>query len=427
LLAAAAPPGDTKAPDDRRAPVGRCVLPAGSLLERQGPDKAWGLPGAPAKVFSRDLLLALPGERAEVESANGGVHLVLWGSMPQLSRSAVLESAVVLHDNPDFDLTFNLERGRVKLVSTKDKEPARIRVTVPGQTWEITLAEKGDEAALEYYGRWPRGVPFSTKPKPEDRPNDELVFFAIKGSAELKVGPRQYTVRAPAYFHWDSVGGDDRSPHRLDRKLDWIDPDPEQRAAAGVVQEVLDRLHEGLRDKPLDDVPADLRAFADRDSDHGRADVTHRFVVYTLGATDDLPRLVKCLTDAKQADVRDAAIEALRHWIGRGPGQDQKVYDLLVKQEKYKPTQAEVVMQLLHSPFRADEPEAYQTLIDYLRHDNLAVRELARWHLYRLAPAGKDIAYDAAGTAEDREKAYNKWKELIPDGKLPPKPKPQQK
>jgi hypothetical protein len=182
-----------------------------------------------------------------------------------------------------------------------------------------------------------------------------------------------------------------------------------------------------LRDKSLDDALADLRAFADHDADAIRAGVARRLEVYVFGATDDLPQLVQCLTDAKHADVRDAAIGALRHWIGRGPGQDQKVYDLLVTQEKYKPTQAEVVMQLLHSPFQADEPETYQTLIDYLRHDNLAVRELARWHLSRLAPAGKDIAYDAAGTAEERAKAYNKWKELIPEGKLPPKPKTGQK
>jgi hypothetical protein len=425
--AVASAPTDPKPPAERRVPAGRCVLPAGCLLERQATDKSWQLPGAPAQVFSRDLLLALPGQRAEIESANGAVHLILWGNLPQLSHSAVLESAVVLHDNPAFDLDFTLERGRVKLVSTKEKEPARIRVSVPDETWEITLTEKGDEAAVEYFGRWPRGIPFSTKPKPQDQPTQDLLFLNLKGSAGLKAGLRQYTVRAPASFHWDSVSGDDRSPQRLDKKPDWTDPDPEQRAAASVLQDSLDRLHEGLHDKPLGDALEDLRAFADRDTDAGRAAVTRRLVVYSLGALDDLPRLVQCLTDAKHADVRDAAIDALRAWIGRGPGQDQEVYNLLVKQDKYTPTQAEVVMQLLHSPFQPDEPETYQTLIDYLRHDNLAVRELARWHLYRLAPAGKDIAYDAAGPAADREKAYNKWKELVPEGKLPPKPKPEQK
>jgi hypothetical protein len=422
-VAVAAAPTKTGLPEEQRAPAGRCLSPAGSLLERQASDKPWLLPRPQDQVFSHDLLLALPGQHAEVESANGAVHLVLWGNLPELSRSAVLESAVVLHNTSGFDLDITLERGRIQLVSTRDKEPAHIRVSVPGVTWEITLAEKGDEAALEYYGRWPHGVPFSAKPKPEDKPTEDLRFLALKGTAELKAGPRQFTLHAPAIFRWDSVDGNDSSPHHLDKKPDWTDPEPDQRAAAGVVKDVLDRLHEGLRDKPLGDVLDDLRASADRDADAIRAGVTRRFVVYAVGATDDLPRLLQCLTDAKHADVREAGIEALRHWIGRGPGQDQQVYNLLLKQEKLTPTQAEVVMQLLHSPFQSDEPETYQTLIDYLRHDKLAVRELARWHLYRLAPAGKEIAYDAAGPAEEREKAYTKWKELIPEGKLPPKPR----
>ena len=52
---------------------------------------------------------------------------------------------------------------------------------------------------------------------------------------------------------------------------------------------------------------------------------------------------------------------------------------------------------------------------------------LAQWHLNRLAPAGKDIPYNPAGTAEERDQAFKAWKKLIPDGQLPPKPKPKDK
>jgi hypothetical protein len=78
------------------------------------------------------------------------------------------------------------------------------------------------------------------------------------------------------------------------------------------------------------------------------------------------------------------------------------------------------VLQLLHSPFDSKLPETYEALIGYLRHDKLPVRELARWHLQRLAPKITDIPYDAAGSAAEREKAYQEWKKRIPDGKLPP-------
>ena len=43
-----------------------------------------------------------------------------------------------------------------------------------------------------------------------------------------------------------------------------------------------------------------------------------------------------------------------------------------------------------------------------------------RKELVRLAPAGKDIPYDAGGTEADRAKAQQRWRELIPPGRLPP-------
>ena len=100
-----------------------------------------------------------------------------------------------------------------------------------------------------------------------------------------------------------------------------------------------------------------------------------------------------------------------------------KLYTFLVEQRKLSPGQAEIIMQLLHNPFDADQPETYETLINYLRAKQPAIGELARWHLYRLAPAGKDIPYNPAGTAEERDQAFKAWKKLVPDGQLPPKPK----
>ena len=53
----------------------------------------------------------------------------------------------------------------------------------------------------------------------------------------------------------------------------------------------------------------------------------------------------------------------------------------------------------------------------------LPVRELAHWHLDRLAPAGQKIAYDAAADEAARHKAAEQWRALIPPGQLPPPPK----
>jgi hypothetical protein len=146
--------------------------------------------------------------------------------------------------------------------------------------------------------------------------------------------------------------------------------------------------------------------------------------VIGLGAVDDLEGLGAALNDSKHADVRDNVIVVARQWIGRGPGQDAKLYQALLD-KGITPVHAEIVMQLLHSFGEAQlgRPETYETLIAYLNHPRVGTRELARWHLYRLVPEGKKIKYDAAAPEAERKKAQDEWKKLIPDGTVPEKPK----
>jgi hypothetical protein len=150
-----------------------------------------------------------------------------------------------------------------------------------------------------------------------------------------------------------------------------------------------------------------------------------RVAVILMGALDDLQRLGQALTEAKSDDVWDAAVKAMRHWIGRAPGQDQKLYQRLIEVRGYKPVEAASVLQMLHSFSEEEEkqPELYEILIRYLDDDKLPVRGLAHWHLVRLAPAGKKISYEPTAPKEQREKAIAEWKKLIPAGKLPPEEK----
>src|SRR5262249_36041654 len=145
---------------------------------------------------------------------------------------------------------------------------------------------------------------------------------------------------------------------------------------------------------------------------------------YCYAAINDYAPLADALSDGKRADVRAAAITALRHWLAQAPDNDVQLYRFLVKEWKYTQEQAEIVIQLLNG-FRdsdRDRPETYETLIEYLRHRKRSVRELARWDLYRWVIGGRTIPYDAAASPEQLERAYKAWKELIPDGKLPPAP-----
>jgi hypothetical protein len=96
----------------------------------------------------------------------------------------------------------------------------------------------------------------------------------------------------------------------------------------------------------------------------------------------------------------------------------------MLAEKKLKPARAATIMHLLHSFSDKDlsHPETYETLIAYLDHEELAIRGLAHWHLYRLVPAGRKIGYNPLAPKEERERAITEWRKLIPTGKLPPLP-----
>jgi hypothetical protein len=158
-----------------------------------------------------------------------------------------------------------------------------------------------------------------------------------------------------------------------------------------------------------------------REAEQARA--VRAFALVSLTALDTLVPVAEALADPHAAEGRAVAVLALRHWIGSAPGNDLKLYHLLIQRLDYRPNWAETVLQLLHSPYAANDPETYELLIAYLKHGSLAVRELAHWHLTRLVPAGRDIPYDPAGPAAERERGYRAWKRVVPDGQLPQRKK----
>src|SRR5262249_45374452 len=92
-------------------------------------------------------------------------------------------------------------------------------------------------------------------------------------------------------------------------------------------------------------------------------------------------------------------------------------------EKKYKPGEAEQVLTLLHylGDIEQKDPPTWDHLIQSLLHANrLSIRQLAHWHLVSLVPQGANIQYDPGPPTHIRKKAVNEWKQLIPDGKLPP-------
>jgi hypothetical protein len=413
-----APGADKPAPDEeKRCAAGTCVGETAAMFRREAPGKPWQLVTPKETLQTGDLLVG--GGGAVLDSQNGAVRVAFLGDLAELSPFPVRECAVVLRDEPPADLAFTLDRGRVNVSNRKDAGAAHVRVHVRQDTWDLTLTGPGATIALELYGRWPPGVPFTRDPGPNDVPTANLVFLVVKGEVMLKHGVHQHALKAPpgaALIEWDSVDGMDPAPHTLKELPPWAQEGADETPLAQKKKKALARLRQLLLSRSIDEALDELVSSDDP--------AQRRLAVFVMGALDDLPRLGKVLRESRHPDVWDHGVQALRHWIGRSPGQDQILYQRLIEGGKYSPATAEAIVQLLHSFGEAElaRPETYEALIDYLDSDHLPLRGLAYWHLERLVPAGEEFGYDPTAPKEQRAAAVEKWKKLIPNGKLPPRP-----
>jgi uncharacterized protein (TIGR03000 family) len=401
---------------DERNAVGKSVGPAGRLFHREsGAANAWKPVGDKEAVASEELLIGLPG--GVIESRDGSVRLELLKLFN--SPLPVMEPAVTLHQVKDGDLDFTLERGMVEFWNAKPKGSARVQIHARGETWEATLDEPGARILVELYSAWPKGAHFKKNPGPTDAPLARMTFLVLKGQVDLKHSGTQMAMSAPpglAVIEWDSVTGMDDSPQQLKELPAWVQPPKDEagKAFAQKVEEVVGSFaDEAVKSKSLDGAIDKFLASDDP--------LERKLAVVALAASDELPRLGKALRESHQADVWEDAVLALRHWIGRGPGQDQKLYQGMMNAKTFTPAEADSVLQLLHD-FGDDDlanPATYAYLINRLGNDQLFVRGLAYWHLSRLVPDGKKFGYDPRAPKEQRDAAIMKWKELIPAGKLP--------
>lgn len=418
--AAAGGPVDAPAVVEPRIPLARCLSFPG-LMSSEGTHQPFLRVRKGETLHTRDLLVALPGFKIDVETLARGARLTLWGNLPGLSDSPVLESAVVLHDSTVYDLDFTLLRGRVVLTNTKAKGAAKFWVRREMAAVEVILPNPGDSVAAETYGRWARGVPFSLKAT--EAPINLWEVFCLNGKAEIKAGKLSWNMAAPpgpAYFHGNSLDGPATAgPERLERLPDWADSKAPVRPLARLFKEVVGQFTGKLEKKDPDEVVSLMLGLAAALKDRPRATLIRQMIVTSMAALDAVDHVVELLEQSSNAEVRAAAVLALRHWIGANRGRDRLLYELLDGPLGYSKSESEAILQLLHSPFDPKQAETYETLITYLNHRKQAVRELAHWHLVRLVPDGRDIPFDAAAAMDQRRASAAAWKKLVPSGELP--------
>jgi hypothetical protein len=404
---------------EKRTAVATCVTETCTLLRREAPDKPWQVVKEGEELFTGDQIMG--GAQGALDTKNGAVRLIVVGDPDASSPIPTLETSFVLHEPKGADLDLTFDRGRVRLINLKKEGAAHVRMRVRERQLEFTLDEPGTTVSLELFSRWPRGVPFTKEPKPGVEPALVWAVVAVKGQVSVKGPTRQLTLQAPpgpALLMGDSLGNPEPAVENLKELPAWC---PERLADLGKTEQgkkLLAMVAKFRKEAIAKGVGPTAAEFVNSDDPQER-----RLAVLWLGATDDMERLGETLKTTKHQDVWEAAIIALRNWIGRGAGQDQKLYQGLVERVKYTPAEAAGMLDLLHTFGDEDlaRPETYRVLINYLGSDRVGLRQLAYWHLQRLVPAGVKLGYAPLDPKEKRDAAIKKWHELVPAGQMPPK------
>jgi hypothetical protein len=416
LLIAFIPAAASAQPAERLA-AGKSKSPAAAFAARSAGESDFKLLPENADLYTGDLLVTLPG--AALDCKNGAVAVKSLADYDGKSPLPALETAFTLNDPKDVDLDLTLDRGRIDLTSLKADGAARVRVRFWDQTWTIALDGKGTRVALELCGRWPAGSRFKLAKGTEKpaEPVASLVMLVVSGSATADFGGFTIGLKAPpgpAFVEWDSLLGTRPQPQKLDKLPEWADPENLQSEEAKKAAAAIEK----FRAARAEHAATALKSYLESDDR-----IEQRIALITLGATDDLEPLGRSLASARTPEQWDFGITIVRHWLGRCPGHDQKLYAMLTSPAQgYSPAHARTMIQLLlgFSPDDLRQPETFEVLIEYLKHEQRAVRNLAAWHLVRLAPQGKSIGFKPNGTPEEFDAAYQAWKKLIPSGTLPP-------
>ncbi len=404
--------------ESKKTPVARCLSKDGSLLVLEQGSSTWKSAKHEEELFAGDLILS--GAGTVIENIDKSVRLTFRGDIAGSSPLPIRETAIrLLPKKEGFEFSVDFERGRIELTNTKEKGSALCQVTLfdDEEHGLVKLIEPGSTCSLEELGRWPKGTHFNPQSKESIKPVYDLVYVALKGSSEVSDHGVTHFMSAPpgpALISWNSADGAHPVKSKLEKLPDWTLPPDISNPL------VKDRMASGLkfRDRFFagDPLPEIISAMAVSESP------SDRFVAINLMlATDHLDLLFKTLMNTKSRDVIENGIIGLRHWIGRKPGQDLKLYEFMIGSRHYSNKQAEIFVDLLHS-FGDDElkePETFEALIDYLGSDKPGIRALANWHLHRLVPGGRDIKYDPLASETERKETIAKWKKLVPKGTVP--------
>lgn len=418
-------------PSEDRKPIGK---PAANGVLLTLSDTGWKRLPSGGDINGGARIMSLPGLSNELRIGES-IAVDLWGTVPELGLSPpsgpIYESVVVAFaPQTGFDADLRLERGRIFLRAFK---PAggKIRLRLRDDYFDVTLPDDKSEAVADLTTVY-SGEPVARELRAAVAPIAVAGVGVTRGTATVRPNLTNDAMLkvAPGLAVWPWNSKDGPAPKPLDvpePTLFWAKA-PNMNGPGREFLVEWDNLLKALP-RQLGDGRKDLQVGVSELA-YDRSPFGRRLGLYCHGALDDLKPLLDALEDSSNSEARIGAVNALAQWLGRELGNDQKLFDALVSQRGFTEAQAHGCLALWHGFSEQDwrEPKTYAIVLDGLKSDRLAVRELSYWRIGQLdAEGARLIRYLPTDTADARQRAWQEWKRRIPDGSVPPRQRPQGK
>ncbi|MEX0701883.1 MAG: hypothetical protein WD069_07285 [Planctomycetales bacterium] len=285
--------------------------------------------------------------------------------------------------------------------------PLVAAIVVRGETWSVALGSPGSRCGIEIVPRQPTG--FEQDP---GRDGYGGAIYAVSGAVRFADGSGRERTVDLSEGQWLPLGPENRgvagtprplpAPESLGALPAWLDP---QAARVSPLVQRARRLFEkefeegealGPSLAPIVSTPEPL---------------VSELAVKCLALAGKHAELAHALARAPHDESRQAAIVGLRTWLGQNPKQGALLREDL--ERLFPPETVEAVYRLLwgYGVQDAHDPARSAELVGWLDHEELAVRQLAIFHIRNFT--GRTLEYLPHNPAAQRRAAAIRWQRHI--------------
>jgi hypothetical protein len=301
-----------------------------------------------------------------------------------------------------------------------NSQPIAIGLKVRGELWQIVL--RSSDAVFGVEAQPGEPVQFEQSAVPAVA---NLTFYASAGEVHLTNGIEQQMLIGPTTLPVPSPRAAPTAapPPALPQAAVAIANSelPLPRWLSGPAMSTAVKQYARLFEKEFEESNP-VRLSIGGTKDHKNPELS-RLAVECLALISDFSSLVETLQPPSQhEESRKAAIAGLRVWLPTAPENRTLLHRELSKH--FKAEDADVIYEMLWGYSEADARGKRMSgrLVDWLAHDEIAVRELAIYHLQRLT--NRRFDFRANASASQRLASQKRWIEFLKDGVLLPPAKP---